>query len=79
MERSQRTLIETRAGELLLLIVSIPVVVLLGLGYGLLADGLTKGREPWLTLCLAVGLGITVFGLGVLIGVPLTWSPNVVP
>src|SRR3990172_10214365 len=50
---------------LLLILVAGPVVgLLLGGIYSWPAIQLTKGREPWLTLLLAAGLAITVFGIG---------------
>lgn len=52
--------------------VAAPVVgLLLGGIYWFPAVHLTKGREPWLTLLLAAGLAITVFGFGCLSDAPL--------
>jgi hypothetical protein len=47
---------------------------LLGGIYPLAAWKLTREREPWCTLCLGVGLAVTVFGIGYLAGAPAPWS-----
>lgn len=47
--------------------VGLPVVgVFMGGIYSLPAMSLCKGREPWLSALLSVGLAMTVFGLGYL-------------
>lgn len=53
------------------------VGLLLGGIYSWPAIQLTKGREPWLTLLLAAGLAITVFGLGQLSGASLLLAGGV--
>jgi len=53
--------------EAIVIIVGVPVVgILMGGAYSLLATRITKGRDPWLTMLLAVGLSITVFGIGII-------------
>lgn len=64
--------------------VGVPVVgVLMGGVYSIPAMSLCKGREPWLSVLLSVGLAMTTFGLGYLGGTPLllstgAWSFSVV-
>ena len=51
-----------------------PVVgLLLGGVYSWPAIHFTKGREPWLSLLLAVGLSVTIFGLGLAAQVPVLY------
>ena len=51
--------------EWLLLALLAPVLgLLLGGIYAYPAMRLTKEREPWLTLLLGAGLGVTIFGIG---------------
>ena len=38
----------------------IPFALLGGLPYGLIADRIFREREPWFTLCMLCGLGVTV-------------------
>lgn len=45
--------------------------ILMGGIYSFPAMRLTKERDPWLTLLLAVGLAVTVFGLGCPVGTPV--------
>jgi hypothetical protein len=53
--------------EALVIIVGVPVVgILMGGAYSLPAIRITKGRDPWLTILLAVGLSITVLGIGII-------------
>jgi hypothetical protein len=42
------------------IVIAIPFALAFGLFYGLVADKLTKGREPWFTLFMVLGLGMTV-------------------
>jgi hypothetical protein len=57
--------------ELPLLLVALPVVgVLLGGVYYLPVWWLTRGREPWTTSLLALGLAATALGLGAATGAP---------
>jgi hypothetical protein len=63
-----RTL-SSRLREAVLIIVGVPVVgILMGGVYSLAASRITRGREPWLTLLLAVGLSITVVAVGIVAG-----------
>ena len=58
----------------LLILIAGPVLgLLLGGVYSYPAIRFTKGREPWLSLLLAVGLSITVFGLGLAANVPVPY------
>ena len=60
--------------DILLIIFAAPVLgILLGGVYWLPAIYITKEREPWLTVLLAGGLGITVFGPGALALAPPHW------
>ena len=60
---------------------TILLVVIGGSVVGLMFGGIyswpaihfTKGREPWLSLLLAAGLSVTVFGLGLPADVPLLY------
>jgi hypothetical protein len=55
--------------------IAIPVVgLLMGGIYSLPAMHVCKGREPWLSASLSLGLAITVFGLGALSDTPLLFS-----
>jgi purine-cytosine permease-like protein len=61
------------AQQTLVIVVGVPVVgVLMGGIYWLPATRITKGREPWLSLLLVVGLAATVIGIGRSIGEPLS-------
>jgi hypothetical protein len=63
------------AETLLLGALSVPVVgLLMGGVYSIPALYLTKGRDPWHTLLLAVGLAITVVGGGYLLATPFVLS-----
>jgi hypothetical protein len=63
--------------EALVIIVGVPVVgILMGGAYSLPAMTITKGRDPWLTMLLAVGLSITVLGIGIVAREP--WAHLVV-
>ncbi len=60
-----------RLHEALLIAVAAPLLgVLMGGVYAWPAIGVTRGRDPWLTLLLAVGLATTVFGVGAIAGQP---------
>lgn len=55
--------------------ISIPVVgLLMGGIYSLPAMRVCKGREPWLSVSLSLGLAVTVFGLGYLADTPMLFS-----
>lgn len=57
-----------------LVLLAVPVVGLfMGGVYSMPAISVTRGREPWLSMLLSVGLGVTVFGLGLLLDVPLIY------
>jgi hypothetical protein len=59
---------------LLVILMAGPVVgLLLGGVYSWPAIRFTKGREPWLSLLLAGGLSVTVFGLGLAAQAPLLY------
>ena len=59
---------------LLVILIAGPVVgLLLGGVYSWPAIRFTKGREPWLSLLLVVGLSVTVFGLGLAAQVPVLY------
>jgi hypothetical protein len=52
-------------GEVALIMFAIPLLGgLMGGVYSVPAIYLTKERDPWLTLFLAIGLAVTVFGIG---------------
>jgi hypothetical protein len=54
---------------------AVPVVgLLMGGVYSIPATYLTKGRDPWLTLLLAVGLAVTVVGGGYVLDTPFVFS-----
>ena len=54
---------------------AVPVLgLLMGGIYSMPAMRLCKGREPWLSVLLACGLGITVFGIGYLAETPILFS-----
>jgi hypothetical protein len=58
----------------LLILIAGPVLgLLLGGVYSYPAIRFTKGHEPWLSLLLAVGLSITIFGLGLAAKVPVLY------
>jgi hypothetical protein len=55
--------------------IGVPVVgLLMGGMYSIPAMSLCKGREPWLSVLLSLGLAITVFGLGFLGETPILFS-----
>jgi hypothetical protein len=55
--------------------VGLPVVgVLMGGIYSVPAISLCKGREPWLSVLLSLGLAVTSFGLGYLGETPILLS-----
>lgn len=55
--------------------IAVPVVgLLMGGIYSMPAMRLCKGREPWLSVLLSLGLAITVFGLGYLGETPILFS-----
>jgi hypothetical protein len=55
--------------------VGLPVVgLLMGGVYSVPAMSLCKGREPWLSALLSLGLGITLFGVGYLGETPMLRS-----
>ena len=55
--------------------IGVPVVgLLMGGIYSLPAMRVCKGREPWLSVSLSIGLAITVFGLGHLSDTPILFS-----
>lgn len=58
--------------ELLLIAVAVPLLaILLGGVYSLPAIKLTKERDPWLTMLLALALAATDFGIGALLHAPM--------
>ena len=57
------------------IVIAIPFALAFGLFYGLVADKLTKGREPWFTLFMVLGLGMTVCIMRWLCGA--SWSAAV--
>ncbi|MGA9524646.1 MAG: hypothetical protein WBV82_24525 [Myxococcaceae bacterium] len=64
-----------RLSEMLLVLFAVPLVaVLFGGVYSYPAMKITNEREPWLSILLAVGLAVTVFGLGALVHSPLEYS-----
>jgi hypothetical protein len=55
--------------------VGVPVVgLLMGAIYSVPAMSLCKGREPWLSTLLSLGLAMTIFGLGYLGETPIHLS-----
>jgi len=50
------------------------VGLLMGGIYSMPAMQACKGREPWLSVSLSIGLAITVFGLGYLTDTPILFS-----
>ena len=59
----------------IVMLIGIPVVgLLMGGIYSLPAIRLSKGREPWLSGLLSIGLAITVFGVGFLGDTPVSLS-----
>ena len=64
--------------------IGVPVVgLLMGGIYSMAAMRLCKGREPWLSVSLSIGLASTVFGLGYLADTPTlssigAWSFSVI-
>jgi hypothetical protein len=55
--------------------VAVPVLgLLMGGIYSWPAMRLCRGREPWLSMCLSVGLAITILGLGHLTDTPMLHS-----
>ena len=55
--------------------IAVPVVgLLMGGIYSMPAMHVCKGREPWLSMLLSIGLAITVFGLGYLTDTPILFS-----
>jgi hypothetical protein len=61
MNRKEPGLLQT----LMIFLIAVPMLGLMAGGiYSLPAIKMTKGKEPWLSLLLAVGLAITIAGLG---------------
>ena len=61
--------------NLALFAIAIPVLGLfMGGVYSWPAMQVCKGREPWLTGLLAIGLAITLVGLGYLAGTPILYT-----
>ena len=59
---------------LVIILVAVPVLgFYLGGIYWMPAVSITKGREPWLSLLLAGGLAITLFGLGLAAQAPILY------
>lgn len=57
-----------------LILIAVPVVgFYLGGIYWMPAVSITKGREPWLSLLLAGGLSVTIFGLGLASQAPILY------
>lgn len=57
---------------MLIFVIAVPVLaVMLGGLYSLPAIKLTRGREPWLSILLGLGLAITIAALGLPAG--LSW------
>lgn len=55
--------------------IAVPVVgLLMGGIYSVPAMRVCKGREPWLSASLSIGLAITVFGFGYLTDTPILLS-----
>jgi len=55
--------------------IGVPVVgLLMGGIYSMPAMRVCKGREPWLSVSLSIGLAITVFGLGYVADTPILFS-----
>ena len=53
---------------------AVPVLgLLMGGVYSMPAIHFTRGREPWLSILLSVGLAVTVFGVGFVLDVPLVY------
>jgi hypothetical protein len=53
---------------------AVPVLgLLMGGVYSMPAIHFTRGREPWLSILLSVGLAVTVFGVGSVLHVPLAY------
>lgn len=53
---------------------AVPVLgLLMGGVYSMPAIHFTRGREPWLSILLSVGLAVTVFGVGSVLHVPLVY------
>ncbi len=46
--------------KLSLILLGVPLFLMSGLGYVLIANKLVRDREPWFTLCLVCGLATTV-------------------
>jgi hypothetical protein len=64
--------------SLAILGIAIPVVgLLLGGIYSVPASRLCKGREPWFSALLSLGLAITVFGIGYLSDTRILFSAGV--
>src|SRR5262245_20178674 len=71
-ERPARRISEALSGVVVTL-VAVPIVGLLFGGiYSIPADNVTRGREPWFTILLGVGLATSVLVLGLLDG--LAWT-----
>lgn len=73
---------ESKAGKvfenLIAFAIGVPVVgLLMGGIYSVPAMRVCKGREPWLSVSLSIGLAITVFGLGYLADTPILFSIGV--
>jgi len=58
--------------------IAVPVVgVFLGGIYSVPAIRLSRGREPWLSALLSIGLAITVFGIGYISDTRILFSAGV--
>lgn len=66
---------QTKPSEVVaIILLGVPVLgILMGGVYSLPAMLLTRERDPWLTLLLAVGLAVTVFGIGLPTYTPLLY------
>jgi hypothetical protein len=53
----------SNAVEYFVLIAFMPFALAGGFFHGLIAHKLSKGREPWFTLLMLIGLGGTIFGI----------------
>ena len=68
-------MVSNRLRDALGLVLAVPVLgLLLGGVYSVPAMKVTRERDPALTILLGLGLGITVFGIGIVAHTRLTWS-----